>query len=496
MKFLENLRIRSKLLFLYSALFICAISLSGGILYHIAGKSIEDQNEMELMNSTRSILNMVRTVARTSVKIHLKSIVMQNRRLVEYWYSLFHSGQLSEAEAKKMAGRSLLQMRIGTTGYIFVWDVREAPRRIPLAVHPVIQGSDVAYVDFVQKGAAMKNGYMEYEWANPGDTEKRKKSMYLSYFKPWEWVIAASSYKEEFLELVGADDFRDSILPMHFGRSGYSYVLDTRGNIIIHPMLSGNYYEARDTEGLYFVREMIKKKRGTIYYTWQNPGEPAPRKKMAVYDYIPENNWIVVSSSYQDEFKKPLMQLRAVIIITIAASFVLVLSLSFWIGSGIASPIHSLIERLSLGAKGDFTIRMNHETRDEIGELSSYFNSFMERLEHYEHDLKKEIRVRESTGDELKAVNLELVKTHEELALSNENLSAEKERLMITLRSIGDGVIATDRDGIVIMANPEAERMIDLGREGLVGSPVEEIVRLADENSGTPLPNPASSVIE
>ena len=51
------------------------------------------------------------------------------------------------------------------------------------------------------------------------------------YFEPWDWIISVSSYREEFRELVNVEDFRDSILSLQFGQTGYSYIIDEQGRI-------------------------------------------------------------------------------------------------------------------------------------------------------------------------------------------------------------------------------------------------------------------------
>ncbi len=397
------LRLRTRLFIGYSVLLSSTVLFSSGVLYILLSQSIESQIENELKNSTRTILNMVRAMARTSIKVHLESILAQNVRYVKYCHAEYRKGALTEDEAKAMAGERLLQQRIGKTGYIFVWDIREGPDKIPLAVHPAIKGQDLAYVDFAQKAVSLKNGYMEYEWANPGETRRRKKSMMLYYFRPWEWVIAASSYKEEFLDLVSVEDFRRALSPMHFGKSGYSFIFDTDGNMVIHPLLRGNFLNVRDENGRYVIREMLRKKEGKIIYTWKNPGETMSRKKLCVYHYLPENNWIVASSSYYEEYQKPLVYLRNIMAVSGLVTLVLVLSLTFWISEKITGPLKGLMLRLSQWSGNDFSTRMDVESGDEIGELAMYFNDFLDRLEKYHGDLHGEIAERERIDGQLRS---------------------------------------------------------------------------------------------
>jgi methyl-accepting chemotaxis protein len=60
----------------------------------------------------------------------------------------------------------------------------------------------------VNKGMAMKNGECDYErypWINKGESVARYKMAALTYYQPWDWVIGASAYE---------DDYRDSLVQM------------------------------------------------------------------------------------------------------------------------------------------------------------------------------------------------------------------------------------------------------------------------------------------
>ncbi len=79
---------------------------------------------------------------------------------------------------------------------------------------------------------------------------------------------------------------------------------------------------------------------------------------------------------------------------------------------------------------------------------------------------------------------------------SDEELRAEKERLAVTLRSIGDGVISTDRNGKILLINEAAEKLTGYSHDEAVGKPLAEVFRLKDGETGTPLSSPHQMVIE
>lgn len=67
----------------------------------------------------------------------------------------------------------------------------------------------------------------------------------------------------------------------------------------------------------------------------------------------------------------------------------------------------------------------------------------------------------------------------------------EKERAQISLHSIGDGVITTDKTGAIDYMNPVAEKLTGWRFHQAMGMSMETIMHLEDELSGRVIPDPA-----
>ena len=390
-RFLENIQIRYKLLFSYLITFCVIIALGSTVIYSIVRDTIEDNIESELKNATDAMQNMVQTAVSVSIKNHLRAVAEKNLEMITHLYSLYQTRELTEAQAKRLAESLLLSQRIGTTGY----NACVSSGGIML-VHPETGwiGQDINRYEFVRQMRERRQGYIQYDWKNPGETDARPKAMYMTYFEPWDWIIAVSSYRKEFSTLVNINDFKDSILSLKFSQSGYAFVTDSKGKVIIHPSLQGvNVIEANDFPS-YPLETMLKEKSGKIIYPWKNPGEPQMREKLVLFNYLPEYEWIVASSSYLDEFYAPLDKVSNVIIFTVLGCILLVLPITALISASITNPLAELVKRLEQGAKGDLSVRLDRHSDDEVGRLAWYFNSFMDRLEDYSRSLEAEIKER------------------------------------------------------------------------------------------------------
>lgn len=80
--------------------------------------------------------------------------------------------------------------------------------------------------------------------------------------------------------------------------------------------------------------------------------------------------------------------------------------------------------------------------------------------------------------------------------LAREALSAQKEHLAVTLRSIGDAVIATDTESKVVEMNHVAETMTGCTRDMALGKPLSDVFHIVNEQTGLRCEDPVGKVLK
>jgi methyl-accepting chemotaxis protein len=119
--------------------------------------------------------------------------------------SYFIGFEISEPmrEVKKL----IREIKIQKTGYAFVLDSLGNA-----IVHPAKEGQNMLEAkagdgrEIIKEIVKLKEGVISYSWINKnlGETHARQKITTLAYFKPWDWIVATSSYTEElYIELRG-----------------------------------------------------------------------------------------------------------------------------------------------------------------------------------------------------------------------------------------------------------------------------------------------------
>ena len=141
------------------------------------------------------------------------------------------------------------------------------------------------------------------------------------------------------------------------------------------------------------------------------------------------------------------------------------------------------ISRLSDATKkindGDFNVSVKPVLSGEIRKLMEDFNSMVGRLK--ETTVSKELlqesekRLVEANGDLRNEIAIR--------SLAEKALATEKERLAVTLRSIGDGVITIDTNGRVILINKAAEQLTGFPQEEARGKPLGDIFTMKDQET-------------
>ena len=395
---ITGMRLRTKLLLAYVGLSIILFTCGGIIALHLVKKAVKNNIESNLRNGTDAIINLVETSAQGSIKNYLRAVAERNLEIAKDIHQRHLDGEYTELESRKKIRDTLLSQRIGKTGYIYCVNSQGIA-----TVHPNsgVEGNNWSQFAFVHRQIELKTGYIEYQWKNPGEIAEHPKALFMTYFEPYDWIISVSTYRREFKELLPMEEIRQSVKALKFGTSGYIFVADSQGNILIHPEIEGrNLFDLgeRDT---HFFEKMLQEGFGQVIYWWQNPGDTHEREKLALYGYIPEFDWIVGSTGYVDEIYSFLETAQKNTIYFVGIALLLSTILTVFISNSITRRLNHLMAVITRGDQGDLTVRADPVSDDEIGRLARIYNSFLERLQTYHEKLDAEIEKHRTTAESL-----------------------------------------------------------------------------------------------
>lgn len=396
---------------------IVLFGLGLGIFMSLSA-GLEKQYRNELSNTTELIYQITDSYVDTSVQNYLVGMAEAIKRLVEHEYNEYLAGNQTEAQAWQNAKDILLDPeigKIGDTGYL-----AGVSGKGILVIHPLSEGADASGYEFMQQATSMKEGYLEYEWQNKNEDEARAKAGGMAYFKPWDLIIWASSYKAEFHKLVSLEELEKRILSIKIGENGYPFIMNNGGQLLIHPSRKGeNLYDSQAADGRYFIREIIEMQNGTITYEMTN--DAIGSEAIAVFRAYPELDLVIVAKAYAEDMYGLLNKIRFISIIVILISFILSNMLVAVILTRIMKPLTYVRELTTNIAEGDLTGRVETISNDEIGVMSVHFNALVDSMEEM---LK---RIKGTSAELFDSVQSLSVSSQEITATSNEQAAAVKE---------------------------------------------------------------------
>ncbi len=221
-------------------------------------------------------------------------------------------------------------------------------------------------------------------------------------------------------------ELKDRIKAMKIGDSGYFYVLNAApgknyGSLIVHPNKEGdNILASRDADGREFVREMLETRSGLTTYPWQNPGDAAPRKRVAAYTLFKDWNWLIAGGTYEDEIVREAVELRnRAILFGLLALGIFAVVLHTVMKRTVTRPLGAAHDAAVRMAQGDLTVALDIERRDEIGRLAAAMNEIGKGLSN--------------VVGQVRAGAEQIVNASSEISSGNLDLSARTEQQAATL---------------------------------------------------------------
>ncbi len=255
------------------------------------------------------------------------------------------------------------------------------------------------------------------------------------------------------LESVAA--VRQGIQELQVGKSGYVFVIGSSGNARYHYIISQggksdgkDLTQVQDATGRYIIQEMVdesEKQPGKLIrfeYDWKNAGEDVARKKVTSVLYHDEWGWVIGAGTYLDETEAIKDNIEASInsvILWVAGSAAGVLAIlsiiSLWMARQITQPIKLAKERMREIAEGDgdLTQRLEVKSQDEVGEMSTWINTFLDQI----HDIITQVV---GSAQEVAGAATEISANTEEMASGMEQQANQATQVSAAVEEVNASV--------------------------------------------------------
>ncbi|MBZ0155719.1 MAG: methyl-accepting chemotaxis protein [Alphaproteobacteria bacterium] len=257
------------------------------------------------------------------------------------------------------------------------------------------------------------------------------------------------------IETLPRNDAERAIKRLKYGKNGYFWINDFNHFMISHPdpKLEGrDTSDLRDPNGVYILKEIVRVCRengeGFVAYSWKTPNDERLQPKISYAKAIGKWNWIVGTGIYVNDIDETVVKekeriqrevaalIRKIIIMSLVVMAVLIFLVRFFVDRLINKPAEKITETVKR-FDNDLTVRIPVTTRNEIGELASWFNHYIEGMRDvvskvsgavagitsYAHEVSRAVEQQATVASQQSAAVAEITSTMEELSASSTQIA-------------------------------------------------------------------------
>ncbi len=406
----------------FAVLLICIFSTLGVILTSYLKRSIKDSTDKQMYTHLNDLFDILdsqvegkQSLVNMSLNVAHELFYSKGKPELskEETTSLIRTTNQKEKEVKfhsiKLNNKSLYR------NYEFVDDLK----RNSINVASVFKKIDGGYLRITtsvieSNGERALDSFIS-DSSQVVKTISQNKNYYGRAFVVDDWYLSAYepiiiNNKIEGILAVAIKEKNYDYLKKQFSArqyfsEGYPYLVDSKGNLTIHPKSEGDNI-FKDV----FFKQMKNASKDTVgksRYQWPDNSDGEWKQQFFKY-FEPYDSYVCVSL-YEKDMYKSLSNMSIIIIIGIIISLILTFIGIYFLLKPVLFGINTIADVSSKISKGELDVKINIESKDEIGQTASSLKIMVAKL--------KEIITEIITGSD------NLVLASEQLSSSSQQLS-------------------------------------------------------------------------
>jgi methyl-accepting chemotaxis protein len=271
------------------------------------------------------------------------------------------------------------------------------------------------------------------------------------------------SASDQFLGVVGlvikADYFTRLIAERKVGETGYPFMVNREGLVLAHPkqefLLKLNLATSQGMEGI--MAQMLAGKSGVAPYVFKGTA------KIAGYAPVGINGWSVAVTQNEEEFLKESTAIRNITLTVVGVALALVALILIISVRNIVRPINAAVAGLKdiAQGEGDLTMRLHVTSKDEVGELATWFNIFIEKLQLIIRDVAGGVHTLASASTELSQISEQMNQGSQQASNKANTVATAAEEMSANMTNVAAAMEqSTTNTNIVATASEEMSSTI------------------------------------
>jgi methyl-accepting chemotaxis protein len=227
---------------------------------------------------------------------------------------------------------------------------------------------------------------------------------------------------------------RETVRSIRVGESGFAYLLDGEGNMLIHPQLAG---EEVSDHALY--SRVIETEEGQV-------SSEEGRARTDYLDYVERMDWIVGVATYDEEVYAGVADILRILGVALLVILLVDVFLGLTLGSYIARPILRVSEAMTRVAGGEIREEeLSVRSRDEVRELADSMNRMNRELRRIVSEIQDGVENITSGSRELSNTSQTISQGASEQAASVEEVTSSVDEVAGRIQRNTDNARETEK---------------------------------------------------
>lgn len=210
---------------------------------------------------------------------------------------------------------------------------------------------------------------------------------------------------------ISPEVFQKALAGTAIGIDGYMYIIDGDGNIISHPDSSLLGTSINDREYIKNILSSENKSSDFDYYDSEKG-----TGIFGVYTVSEKTGWTYIAVVPSGELTAPAARIRNIIILISLLCLLITMVAAMLISLSIVRPLREVSAAMDRVEKGDLSAEVGYKSKDELGKLSSNFNSMV-------LNLKKIIKAVKDAVDDTEGASCLIGSSSQQLAASTSEVA-------------------------------------------------------------------------
>ena len=249
----------------------------------------------------------------------------------------------------------------------------------------------------------------------------------------------------------------EAIRAMRYNSTNYIWINDSKAIMILHPgspeSEGKSFYDHQDPTGKKFFHDFIQisrdKGEGVVRYSWPRPGEQTATEKLSYVKYFKPWDWVIGTGEYIDDIKKEVeakrqqinasvsrLMYQSILIITLVLAFSLIAM--YFMSKFITRPIDktsAILKEIAEG-QGDLTKRLSIGSKDEVGQMASWFDMFIAKLHDIVRNISEYFETVTASANQLLVVSKQMDDGVHSLSQKSESVALEASEMSQNMGSV------------------------------------------------------------